>query len=347
MAKRGAGTVRGAVGTILGLALAGFGAVGFAQEALLTVERLPVTDYRPVVARVEAGDMTSARSRLQGVVTRLSIDEGDLVRQGQVVAVVSDDTLPSQISALGSRIDAAKSEVRQLEADLARAETLAAQGFYARARLEELKTTLDVARQRLGASEAEKRALEARRNEGDIRAPTNARVTEVRVVQGSVVSPGEVLANFATLEGVVRLSLPERHAGQLAEGATITLRLPSRDGEIRTASVVKIYPELRDGAVIADAVVAGGLSALVGERVDVLAAVGERLAIRVPKAYVTTRFGVDFVRVRVGERFIEAPVALASTQADAEGRLEVLSGLRPGDVIALPVARGTGVSGEG
>jgi hypothetical protein len=99
---------------------------------------------------------------------------------------------------------------------------------------------------------------------------------------------------------------------------------------------MRIYPELRQGSVIADATVQGGLTAFFGERVDVLAPVGERRAIRIPKDYVSTRFGVDFVRVAVGERFIDAPVALAGPLIDDQDQYEILSGLKPGDKIQKP-----------
>ena len=219
---------------------------------------------------------------------------------------------------------------------MARNEALFNEGFFPKARLDEQRTGLDVLKRNLASAEAERRALSARQSEGQIRAPANARVTAVQVIEGSIVSPGEVIASFATLTGIVRLSLPERHAAQVSEGKTISLRLPSRDDAIRTATISKVYPELRDGAVIADAVVEGNLDALVGERVDVLAPIGERRAIRIPKEYVTTRYGVDFVRVKVGERYVDAPVALASPFADPNGDFEVLSGLRPGDLIERP-----------
>lgn len=283
----------------LAAALAAFPGIVAAQT--LTIEESIVVDYRPVIARIEAGDTATARSRLQGVVTQLNVVEGKIVKAGDVVAVVTDDTLRPQLAALTSRIEALKSQVRQGEEDLVRNEGLLAQGFYPRARFDEQKTALDVLKRTLTSAEAERRALQAREQEGRILAPADAHVTAVNVVRGSVVSPGEVLASFATVNGIVRLALPERHAATLKEGETISLRLPSRSDDIRTATVVKIYPELRQGSVIADATVQGGLTALFGERVDVLAPVGERRAIRVPKEYISTRFGVDFVRVAVGE----------------------------------------------
>ena len=321
--------------TALVIALPG---VGNAQT--ITVEESVVIDYRPVIARIEAGDTATARSRLQGVVTRLNVVEGQIVKAGDLVAVVTDSTLSPQLSALGSNIEGLKSQVKQAESDIARNEGLLAQGFYPRARLDEEKTSLDVLKRSLATAEAERRALSAREAEGRILAPANAHVTDVGVVKGSVVSPGDVLASFATVNGVVRLALPERHAATLTEGEAISLRLPSRSDDIRTATIIKIYPELKQGSVIADARVEGGLTALFGERVDVLAPVGERRAIRIPKDYVSTRFGVDFVRVQVGERFIDAPVALAAPLVDAAGQFEILSGLRAGDRIEKPEQRG-------
>ena len=309
---------------------------GQAVAQTLTVEESIVVDYRPVIARIEAGDTATARSRLQGVVTRLNVVEGQIVKAGEVVAIVTDETLAPQLSSLSSRIEGLKSQARQSEEDLARNEGLLARGFYPKARLDEERTALDVLRRNLASAEAERRALAARESEGRILAPADAHVTDVNVVQGSVVSPGDVLASFATVNGIVRLALPERHAATISEGETISLRLPSRSDEIRTATIMRVYPELRQGAVIADATVQGGLTALFGERVDVLAPVGERRAIRIPKEYVSTRFGVDFVRVAVGERFVDAPVALAAPLADDTGQYEILSGLKPGDKIQKP-----------
>lgn len=312
---------------------------GIAAAQPLKVEESIVVDYRPVIARIEAGDTATARSRLQGVVTQLNAVEGQIVKAGEVIAVVTDDTIAPQLSSLSSRIDGLNSQVKQMENDIARNEGLLAQGFYPRVRLDEEKTNFEVMKRSLASAEAERRALSARQSEGRILAPANAHVTDVKVVRGSVVSPGDVLATFATVDGVVRLALPERHAPNIKEGGLITLRLPARSDEVRTATIIKIYPELRQGSVIADAKVEGGLTALFGERVDVLAPVGERRAIRIPKDYVSTRFGVDFVRVKVGERFIDAPVALAAPLVDTTGQYEILSGLKPGDEIEKPEPR--------
>ena len=48
-----------------------------AGAQVLTVEETVITDFRPVVARIEAMDVTAIPSRLQGVVSRLDVDDLD------------------------------------------------------------------------------------------------------------------------------------------------------------------------------------------------------------------------------------------------------------------------------
>jgi RND family efflux transporter MFP subunit len=302
-----------------------------------TVRAESVTDFRPVIARIEASDTVLAKARISGTVTALSLDEGKLVKRGERLALIVDTTLPPQINALSARASSLQAQLKRSEDDRTRARKLHADGFFPRARLDALENDVTSARQNLASAQAERQALIARRDEGAVLAPVDAIATEVLVVQGTVVSAGEIIARFASSDGIVRLSLPERHAGAVKVGEAVQLSLPSRGGEVRTASIVQVYPQLRDGAVIADARVEGGLDALVGERVDVLVPVGVRTAILIPQSHVSTRFGIDFVSVKVSETMtIQTPVVLASGRADSRGRVEVLSGLRPGDVVVTP-----------
>ncbi len=305
----------------------------------LTVSKDVITDYRPVVARLESSDTATARARIPGIITKLTIDEGSVVKKGQVIATILDESLNPGIAALDAKINGIEKQLAQYKTELAQAEKLFARGFVSSTKRDQARTAYDITTKELTGTKAQRSALKAQRGKGVILSPADARITRVNVVKGSVVSPGEVIANMATLDGVVRLSLPERHAGQIKEGEIISLRLPARGGETHQATITKIYPELRGGAVIADAVVDGGLSALVGERIDVLAPVGERLALRIPKSFVTTKFGIDFVKVHVGAHIIDAPITLANPNADGQGFVEVLAGLKDGDKIEKPITK--------
>jgi len=302
----------------------------------LTIRETVVTDYRPVVARLESSDTADARARISGIVMQLNIDEGSVVKKGDTIAVIRDETLIPQINALDAQIAGIRNQLTKYESDLARGEKLHKDGYYTTANLEQARTAVDVTRKSLASVRAQRAALVTQRTKGIVTASADARVTEVLISQGTAVSPGEIIAKLATLDGVVRLSLPERHAGQIAEGEILELHLPARGGLAQQARITKIYPELRNGAVIADAEVENGISALVGERVDVLVPVGERRAFLIPKSYITTRYGIDFIKVHIGEHILEAPVTLANPNPDPSGYVEVLSGLHEGDVVEKP-----------
>ena len=76
---------------------------------------------------------------------------------------------------------------------------------------------------------------------------------------------------------------------------------------------------------------------LVGQRATVMVRVGERRAVVVPRRYVSTRYGIDYVRlVRADGAASDTPVQTrAGPTAD---ELEILSGLKAGDILSLPEA---------
>ena len=193
---------------------------------------------------------------------------------------------------------------------------------------------------------------EARRNravivqqsaEGEVLAPASGRVLTVPVTQGSVVLPGETIATIAGGGFFLRLALPERHAAEIVEGDTVLVgrrALVDTAEDLPTATqgrLAKVYPEIDSGRVLADVEVEGLGDYFVGERTRVWIPVGRRPAILIPLAAVTTRHGVDYVRVVEDGKPIEVAVILGETMAEADGRMvEVLSGLREGDRIEVP-----------
>ena len=102
-----------------------------------------------------------------------------------------------------------------------------------------------------------------------------------------------------------------------------------------SGAVAQVYPASSAGRTTADIAVDGLASDRVGQRVIVQVPVGQRRALVVPRRFVATRFGIDFVRTvdRAG-RVSEAPVQLGGPAG--EDRVEVLSGLAAGDVVLAP-----------
>jgi RND family efflux transporter MFP subunit len=318
---------------VVALLAAGLGALaqtapGAARAETVTVQQVQVDDKKAVYATVETADVVAARARIGGTVARLVVDEGSSVREGARIAVVVDDKLRLQLQSLQAQIDSAASQRKLAATGLERAKSLFKSGTVPQKRLDEAQAQFDAADKALASVRAEEAVVREQQAEGAVRAPASGRVIKVSVTEGAVVLPGETVATIAAKAYILRLALPERHARFIKPGDKVTvLDGPApREGRIR-----QVYPEMKQGRVIADVDVAGLGDYFVGERVRVLIKTGTRTTFAVPADYLFTRFGVSFVKLQDGGEAVVQP----GRPLD-DGRVEVLSGLKAGDVLVKP-----------
>jgi multidrug efflux pump subunit AcrA (membrane-fusion protein) len=299
-----------------------------------------ISDDKAVFATVEAPKPVPARVRTGGTVAQLTVKEGDRVAAGQVIATVGDEKLALQMKSLDAQIAGLQAQLAQARTDLTRAESLAERGTIPRTRLDEARTAVEVAENALRARIAERSVLERQLAEGEVLAPTAGRVLSVPYTAGAVVLPGEVIATIAEQNFVLRLRVPERHAHFLKVGDRIRV-----DGEeiglsgARFGTILLVYPQIEDGRVVADAAVEGLGDYFVARRIRVWISGGARQALIVPEAFVSTRFGVDYVKLQLdNKRSMDVPVQRGRphpTQDMPDG-LEILSGVNAGDRLVRP-----------
>ena len=300
-----------------------------------TVETTQIADRKAVFATVESIDTVTARARIGGTIGELRVDEGDAVEAGAVLAVVVDDRLAPQIGAANATASALDAQLAQARIELERAEDLFARGIYAQARLDQARTQVDVLEGQLASARQERAVLVQQSREGDVLAPASGRVLSVPVTSGSVVLTGEPVAQIASELYLLRLRLPERHARSIAEGDTIEIDGAALTGNVAgTGRIRQVYPRIEDGRVVADAIVDGLGDYFVGERVRVRIAVDDRDALLVPPGFLTTRYGVDYARVRRADGTLTDVVVQRGLET-ADG-VEILGGLAAGDVLVQP-----------
>ena len=305
-----------------------------AAQGPLTVEPRDVVDQKAVFATVESPNVVPARARIGGTVVGLSVRDGDAVAPGQAMAVIGDEKIALQIAALDAQIAGLQSQLAQAQADLARAETLFRQGSGTRVALDQARTAGEVAAATLRARTADRAVLRQSVTEGAVLAPVAGRVLQVPLTQGSVVMAGDPVAMVAEQRFKLRLRVPEVLAATLKPGDPVRLDA----GQLGIARpligrITLVYPQISEGRVVADAEVEGLGDYFVGARLRVWIGAGTRRAIVVPSAYVVTRVGLDYVRLKTGNAVAEIPVQRG--QESGEG-VEILSGLRGGDVLVVP-----------
>lgn len=298
----------------------------------LTVRPQVVADEKPVPGVLTTRDMAEARARISGVLVALAVKEGDVVRQGQLIARVKDDRLALQTGAFDAQVSAAAAEAARAQADLARTRDLFSHGVYAQASLDQVEAQAKAANANLAAARAQRGASAELGAQGAILAPAAGRVLVADVPVGSVVMAGQSVARITAGPMVVRIELPEGQARALKIGDAVQLAAEDLRGVVTQGTITQVYPSVAGGQVTADVSAPGLPQDLVGQRVRARIKIGERQALIVPRTYVVTRFGIDYVRlVRPDGAVSETPVQ--TTAGSAADKVEILAGLRAGDVL--------------
>ena len=300
----------------------------------LTVTREMLSDSRPLAAEVATRDQAEALARISGILVQLSVREGDLVARGQAIGRIVDDRIQHETRAFGAQAAEAAAEAERARRELARVRYLFDRGFVARARLDEATAATRAAEARTSAAQALRSASVAGAGQGVIVAPSTGRVLRADVPPGAAVMAGTSVATITSGPPLLRITVPQALAARLPVGAVVRVQDEELGG--RQGRIVQVYPAAAGGRVTLDAEVPGLANNQVGRRVNVLVEVGTRRVIVVPLRFVETRFGVDYVLLvdRSGSS-ARVPVQTAPTADPA--RLEILSGLSEGDVLALPV----------
>jgi RND family efflux transporter MFP subunit len=304
-----------------------------AAEERLTLAPREVTDWKAVYGRIEARSRIPARARIGGTLVSLGVSEGDLIEAGAEIALVVDEKLDFQMNAIDAQLRALASQLANAETELARGEELLQRGVTTAQRLDGLRTEAEVLRNRIAATEADRRVIEQQAAEGRVLAPIAGRILTVPATTGAVVLPGEAIATIGGGGFFLRLAVPERHANLLSEDAPITIEAPEGALEGRLA---RLYPQIENGRVIADVEVAALDDAFVDARLPVRLPIGTREALLVPEAAVTRRFGLDFVAVEGAAGGDRTVVLGQRHQIDGTAMVEVLTGLAAGETVIVP-----------
>lgn len=300
--------------------------------AAATAEVVEVAEWKAVFGRVEAKDRVPARSRLGGTLVEVAVAEGSRVAPGQVIARVEDEKIALQLGAIDATLQSLQAQLENARTELQRGESLLARGVTTAQRLDALRTEVGVIEGRIGTAQAERNVLEQREAEGAVLAPIGGTILDVPVTEGSVVLPGEAIAEIGGGGFFLRVAVPERHAGRLIEGSSI--RIGDATDET-TGRLEKVYPLIENGRVIADVEVEGLSEDFVDARVLVRLPVATTRAVVVPAAAVESRMGLDFVAVRAGDGTVRQRTVVTGAQREIDGAtyVEILSGLSGGETL--------------
>lgn len=245
-----------------------------ADKAQVPVVTVTAPGRATIAGEIQATGTLAARRELPvgsvgegGRVISVPVDEGQWVRQGQVLVVIDRSVQAQQIEGSRAQISVAQADLNLAQSNLDRALKLVDRGFISKADVDRLSATRDAARARVSVARATLGELQARTARLNIYAPAAGLILTRSVEPGQTVGGGATplftIAQGGEMELRARLSEEDLARINIGSSATVTpvssdktftgqvwqisptIDAQSRQGEARIA--LAYAPELRPG----------------------------------------------------------------------------------------------------
>ncbi len=184
--------------------------------------------------------------RIAGVLTRVSVEAGDPVRAGQVLATIDPAAVDARQQAMSSDLDKARR-------DLERAKTLYAKGYVAKVRVDDAESAVRSANAAYSSAAFDRRWAQ-------LVSPASGVVLERKAQAGEVVQPGQAVVSVADLASplVLRVPLPDRDVAGIGVGAPVEVSVDALPGQVLSGHVTRVgqSADARTGAVTVEIEVA-------------------------------------------------------------------------------------------
>jgi len=156
--------------------------------ALVSVEDVPVLVKGPVDIRPVAQADLGAKA--VGYLDAVLVDRGDVVKKGQVLALIRPSDLPDQLAAARNAVAQAEASRTLAKTNLERAQKLAPMGLVSQADLQNATSSAAASEASFGSAQSQLSALGVKLGETRLEAPYDGVVTARRLDPGALVGPG-------------------------------------------------------------------------------------------------------------------------------------------------------------
>jgi len=301
-------------------------------EGQRVVERIQATG--DLIPREEA----TVASEVQGLVTKLHVDEGDAIARGAALLEIDPERRRLELASRQARVEEAEAGFADQERQTERVRELSQAKIASDAQLDQGELALRLAKSRVNAARAELGLAERALRDATVVAPFDGLVARRHVSQGEFVAAGSPLVDLVALDPIeISFHVTEIDSARVSVGAALELRVATYPDESFQGRVISVSPgvDLRTRMLRVRAIVPNADHRLrpgFFARVDL--GISEREGVpMIPEDAVLQRADGAVAFRLVGDDRVER--RLLHTGAVRDGRVEVLDGLALGDVVVV------------
>lgn len=324
------------------------------SESVAAATRVELRTGPIISGQLSAGREATVRAEVGGSLVQTTREEGEPVRQGEVLARIAARDLSDAVGSAEVAVQSAEAALKLARSEAQRTASLVKGGALAERDLENALNAVAAAESQLAAARARLSSAQAQLGDTVVRAPISGIVSARAANTGDVVAPGTEL--YAIIDpSSMRLdaSVPSEEVGSLTPGLPVEFTVRGYTGQTFSGRIERISPRVdpatRQVPIFVAIPNAGGrlLAGLYAEgRVET----DVRRGLVVPGNAIDETGGSPMVtRVRDG-RAERVEVTLGIRDRETE-RVEIVSGLSEGDVVLTGAARsvtpGTAVTVNG
>ena len=320
-------------------------ATGHAAEqlAVATVQYREVEQTYSVEGLVEATRQSTVSAQISGRIKEINFDVGNHVNKGQVILRIDERETAQALAASNAQVMQAQVTLQNAKANYERAKQLFDQKFISQSALDKAQTDYQVARAQAAASEAIAGQASLSHGYSDVIAPYGGVVAARLVEVGEMVSPGKpLMTGFDPAEMRVIANVPQYKLQDIGIRPKVMVELPSlnRWVEAATVTVQPLADARTHSTQVRVNLPANESGVYPGMFVRVHFVVGTANKLVIPGSAALHRSEVTAVYVVDEKKEVKLrQVRLGETNAD--GSIEVLAGLNPGEKVAAdPVKAG-------
>ena len=169
---------------------------------VVQIRQQPTTVQREYVSTLEAVRNVEIRARVSGFIEKIHVDEGQSVRQGQLLFTLNGAEYRTEADEARATLRNAVAGAKTAEVEVGRVKLLVDKNIISPSELELARAKLDAARAQIDAARSTQAKAALRLSQASIRAPFNGNINRIPLKTGSLVEEGALLTSVSDLSEV-------------------------------------------------------------------------------------------------------------------------------------------------
>jgi len=209
------------------------------SASLLTIS--PKQSYiieRDYLGQIAAKQQTNLSFEYTGKVSEIFVDNGDIVKKGQLLAQQDTQLLGYKTNELQAQVSQSQAQITLNSANLSRIKTLISDGYTSKQRLDELNAENKILNAQINGLNARIQTIEYQREKSALVAPFDGVITKRLISNGEVLAPSK--PSFHIIESAnneINVGIPSKVASTLTLGQIIQIKIGEQNKQAKLIAI--------------------------------------------------------------------------------------------------------------